>query len=64
MLQEQLAQMQAAMTAMHDEILRSRAESAELRREMEATRLLLSAESKSGKSTVGDSAMQSQKSYS
>jgi hypothetical protein len=63
-LQEQLAQMQAAMTAMHDEILRSRAESAELRREMEATRLLLSAESKPGNSTVGDSAMQSQKSHS
>ena len=63
-LQEQLTQMQAAMTAMHEEISRSRAESAELRREMEATRLLLSAESKSGNPSVGDSAIQAHKSYS
>ncbi len=61
-LQEQLAQMQSAMAAMHDEILRSRAESAELRLEMEATRLLLAAESKpasaSGESsTIASSAV-------
>jgi hypothetical protein len=45
-LQEQLLQMQSAMTAMHDEILRSREESAELRKEMEGTRLLLAEEQK------------------
>jgi hypothetical protein len=44
-LQEQLLQMQSAMAAMHDEILRSRAESADLRHEMEATRSLLAAQS-------------------
>jgi hypothetical protein len=62
-LQDQLAQMQAAMAAMHDEILRSRAESADLRREMEATRLLLSAESKSGNSSAGNSAAEPQDGY-
>jgi hypothetical protein len=45
-LQEQLVEMQSAMTAMHDEILRSRAESAALRKEMEATRRLLAEEDK------------------
>ena len=50
-LQEQLAQMQTAMTEMRDEISRSRAESTELRSEMEATRLLLAAESKSSSSS-------------
>jgi hypothetical protein len=56
-LQEQLAQMQSAMAAMHDEILRSRAESADLRREMEATRLLLAAESKPANAPAGVSAI-------
>jgi hypothetical protein len=45
-LQDQLAQLQSAMSAMHEEIMKSRAESAELRREMEATRSLLTAQSK------------------
>jgi hypothetical protein len=45
-LQQQLAQLQSAMSSMQDEIVRSRAESADLRREMEATRSLLTAQSK------------------
>ena len=44
-LQDQLLQLQSAMNSMHDEI-RSHAESAELRREMETTRLLLAAQVK------------------
>jgi hypothetical protein len=45
-LQQQLVQLQSAMNSMQDEIVRSRAESAELRREMEATRSLLAAQPK------------------
>jgi len=54
-LQDQLVQLQSAMSAMHEEIVRSHAESADLRREMEATRSLLAAQSKPGSaSAVGD----------
>jgi hypothetical protein len=45
-LQDQMLQLQSAMNSMHDEILRSHAESAELRREMESTRLLLAVQVK------------------
>ena len=49
-LQQQLTQLQSAMSSMQDEIVRSRAESAELRREMEATRLQLAAQLKTSAS--------------
>jgi hypothetical protein len=51
-LQEQLVQLQSAMSAMHEEIVRSRVESADLRREMEATRSLLAAQSKPGSAST------------
>jgi hypothetical protein len=44
-LQQQMSQMQELMNSMRDEITRSRAESAELRREMQATRSALAAPS-------------------
>ena len=60
-LQDQLVQLQSAMSAMHEEIVRSRAESTELRREMEATRSLLAAQSKPGSTSTNDSVVGTRK---
>ena len=60
-LQDQLVQLQSAMSAMHEEIARSRAESADLRREMEATRSLLAAKSKPGSASTDSSGVGGQK---
>jgi hypothetical protein len=52
-LQQQMSQMQEVMNSMCDEITRSRAESAELRREMQATRSAIAAQSNLAKTPSG-----------
>ncbi len=63
-LQEQLLQMQSAMSAMRDEITRSRMESQELRREMEATRQLLAEQAKEKSGAGENSALNSRENAS